>query len=144
MSGWLSLPQAVPILLRHLLAYAELAEEDLQHFSRRAVGRLMAFAVALLGAIFVLFMVCVAVLAAVWDTPHRMAAIFWLLGFFVVLTVGALYAALGGMRDDTSMFAGVKKEWSQDRVILDRLLNGHQPPRPAPEQAARDPEVPRS
>jgi uncharacterized membrane protein YqjE len=140
MSAWLSLPQAVPILLRHLLAYAELAEEDLQHISRRATGRLLALAVALLGAIFMLFMICVAVIAAVWDTPHRMAAILWLLGFFVLLTAGALYAALGRMREDTSMFAGVKKEWSQDRVILERLLNGHQPPRPpAPEQEAPPP-----
>lgn len=121
MSAWWSLPQAAPILLRHLLAYAELAEEDLQRFSQRATARLFAVLVALLGAIFMLFMVCVAVIAAAWDTPHRMTAIFWLLGSFTATTLLALLAALK-WRKQASLFESVKKEWSQDRVILDRLL----------------------
>lgn len=122
MRGWWSLPQAAPILLRHLLAYAELAEQDLQRYGRRTSARLVLLVVAVLGAVFTLFMICVAIIAATWDTPHRMAAIFWLLGFFAVVTLGALVAALSGAREQPSMFASVKKEWSQDRVILDRLL----------------------
>jgi uncharacterized membrane protein YqjE len=138
MRGWWSLPQAAPILLRHLLAYAELAEEDLQRFSRRASARLIALVVALLGAMFLLFMVCVAIIAATWDTPHRMVAIFWLLGFFAVLTLAALVAALSGARDQPSMFANVKREWSQDRMILDRLLAGREERAPGAPPASPD------
>lgn len=129
MRAWLSLPQALPILLRHILAYAELAGDDLRRYSRRASLRLFALALAMLGAFFTLALMCVAVLACFWDTPHRMAAILWLLAGFALLTLIALLKARAGVQD--TMLPNVSREWAVDRVILDRLLEGRGAQEPA-------------
>jgi len=131
MSAWWSLPKAIPILLRHVLAYAELAGEDLRAFQRRSVARLFALLVAMLGALFSLALICVAVVAAYWDTPHRLHAIFALLGVFIVVTVIGLLSARPKPAEAEAMFDRVAQEWRKDRVILDRLLDGGEQPAPA-------------
>jgi len=135
MSAWWSLPKAIPILLRHVLAYAELAGEDLRAFQRRSAARLLALLVAVLGALFSLVLICVAVVAAFWDTPYRLHAIFALLGVFFVVTVIGLLSARPRSAQGDAMFGRVAQEWRKDRVILDQLLDGGEHPVAAsPEQ----------
>jgi uncharacterized membrane protein YqjE len=122
MSAWWSLPQAAPVLLRHLLAYAELAEQDLANYSRRMKAQLIAIAIAAVTGFFAVAMVCVAVVAANWDTPNRMQAVYWLLGGFAAVTVICVLIARSRAVVDTAVFSSVKREWSEDRVILERIL----------------------
>ncbi len=139
MRAWWALPKAVPILLRHLLAYAELAAADLRRYRRRAAIRLLAWAVALVGAWFALAMICIVVVALWWDTPHRMTAILSLLGVFLLLTAGALTAALSGRDEDARLFSRAGAEWEKDRAILDHLLEGEPEPAPATPPAPAEP-----
>lgn len=143
MRAWWALPKAVPILLRHLLAYAELAAADLRRYRRFAAIRLLAVLVALVGAWFALAMMCIAVVALWWDTPHRMTAILSLLGLFLLLTAGALAVALSGRGEEARLFSRAGAEWAKDRVILDRLLEGEPEPAPA-EPATTSPAAPAS
>jgi uncharacterized membrane protein YqjE len=122
MSAWWSLPQAAPVLLRHLLAYAELAEQDLANYSRRMKAQLIAIAISAVTGFFAVAMVCVAVVAANWDTPNRMQAVYWLLGGFAAVTVICVLIARSRAVVDTAVFSSVKREWSEDRVILERIL----------------------
>jgi uncharacterized membrane protein YqjE len=122
MSAWWSLPQAAPVLLRHLLAYAELAEQDLANYSRHLKAQVIAVAIAAVTGFFTVAMLCVAVVAAYWDTTNRMPAIYWLLGGFAAVTLISVLIARSRAAVDTSVFASVKREWSEDRVILERML----------------------
>ncbi|MFO1465317.1 MAG: phage holin family protein [Steroidobacteraceae bacterium] len=137
MKAWWTLPQALPILLRHLLAYAELAEEDLLKFQQRATRRLIALVVALLGAVFTLLMICVAVIAAAWDTPYRMWVILSMLAVFALITLAGLVMSLSRGKSEETLLAHVAREWRQDRALLERLLGPDEPPPAAPRDAAR-------
>jgi uncharacterized membrane protein YqjE len=120
-----SLPRAAPILLRHLNAYFELAAQDLAK-SRAHFGARMGAAVLLvLGIFFAVLMICTAIIAANWDTPHRMTAIYSLVGFFVLIAIFAGYYAAHANRSRPRMFASVRREWEIDRVILERIIGGH-------------------
>ena len=123
MSGWWSLPQAAPVLLRHLSAYAELAEQDLAVARRQIGARLIAIAFILVAGLFALLMICAAVIATTWDTPHRMTAIYGMLAVFAATLLIALgYLARVNGPSET-LFAAVKGEWALDRVVLDQLLS---------------------
>ena len=124
MSGWWSLPQAAPILLRHLSAYAELAEQDLAVARRQFSTRLIAVAIAVLAGLFSLAMVCVTVIALTWDTQQRLPAIYGMLGVFLATFIIAV-AYLSQVNSRREIFlASVKREWAIDRVVLDRFLSG--------------------
>ena len=70
-----SLPKAAPAILRHLVAYAELAGQDLEQTHRDIGAKLLASAVVGLCVFFVIFSGCLAVVALTWDTPYRVSAI---------------------------------------------------------------------
>ena len=74
-----SVSQLAAVLLRHLGAYAELAEEDLAR-SRIQIGLAARGLLMLLASLlFAIQMLCLAAVAAAWDTPARMPMIFGLL-----------------------------------------------------------------
>jgi hypothetical protein len=124
MSGWWSLPRAAPVLLRHLIAYAELAEQDFAVARRQRVSRVIALAAIALAGLFTLSLICLAVVAATWDTPHRMNAIYGLIGVFAA----ALLLAIGRLArinaQSQPFLASVKREWALDRIILDQIMSG--------------------
>jgi uncharacterized membrane protein YqjE len=118
-----SLPKAAPAILRHLVAYAELAGQDLERTQRDFGARLLASAIVGLCVFFVIFSGCLAVVALTWDTPYRVPAIAWMGGAFILV---ALIAALYRSRviGAQSPFLGtVRREWAEDRVILERILS---------------------
>ena len=118
-----SLPKAAPAILRHLVAYAELAGQDLERTQRDIGARLVASVIVGLCVFFVILTACLAVVALTWDTPYRFSAIAWMGGvFLVVAVIAALYRSriIGAQ----SPFLGtVRHEWAQDRVILERILS---------------------
>jgi uncharacterized membrane protein YqjE len=123
-----SLPKAAPALLRHLAAYGELIALDLARARREIGAALLASAVAALALLFALILSCVGIIAYFWDTPHRVAAIAWLAGGFLAVAVIALWYRAGRVRARSPFLADVRREWREDRVILERILSGDEEP----------------
>jgi uncharacterized membrane protein YqjE len=121
-----SLPKAGPALLRHLAAYVELASLDLARTQREVTTELLAFAVVAICGLFAVFMGCLVVVAYTWDTPHRVAAIAWMGGGFVVVAIAAAVYRANAARDKSQFLASVRREWEQDRVLLERILSSDQ------------------
>jgi len=121
-----SLPKAGPALLRHLAAYVDLASLDLARTQRELTTELLAFAVVAICGLFAVFMGCLAVVAYTWDTPHRVAAIAWMGGGFVVVAIVAAMYRANAARARSQFLATVRREWEQDRVLLERILSSDQ------------------
>jgi len=118
-----SLPKAAPVLLRHMAAYIDLAGLDLARTQRELTAQFAASAVFLVCAVFAVAMGCLLVVARTWDTPYRVSAIAWMAGGFALLTlIAALYRAKAA-RAQSEFFASVRREWQEDRVLLERLLS---------------------
>jgi uncharacterized membrane protein YqjE len=118
-----TLSKAAPALLRHVVGYIELAGIDLARTQREFTAQLIAVAVVAFCALFALFLSCLAVVAYYWDTPHRVAAIAWMGGGFLLIALGAAIYLSRAARARAPLFADVRREWQQDRVILERILS---------------------
>jgi uncharacterized membrane protein YqjE len=122
---WL-LPKAAPALLRHVAAYADLASLDLARARREIAAEFLGAAVAAISALFALFMGCLAVVAYTWDTPHRVSAIAWMGGGFLALAIAAAAYRANAVRAKSQLLASVRRQWQEDRVLLERILSSHQ------------------
>lgn len=118
-----SLPKAAPALLRHLAAYADLASLDLARTCREVAAEFIASAVLAIAALFTLFMGCVAVVACTWDTPYRVSAIAWMGGGFLLVAVVAAVYRSRVVRARSQFLASVRRQWQEDRVLLERILS---------------------
>jgi uncharacterized membrane protein YqjE len=121
--GLWSLPRAAPALLRHIGAYVELAGLDLARTQREIMAQVVASAVVAICALFAVFLVCLGVIAYTWNTPYRLAAIAWMAGGFVVVAIGAALYRARGARARSPLLADVRREWQEDRVLLERILS---------------------
>jgi uncharacterized membrane protein YqjE len=118
-----SLPKAAPALLRHILAYAELTGQDLEQMQRDFGARLLVGVIVGICVFFLMLTGCLLVLAMTWDTPHRVSAIVWMgVGFLVVAVIAAAYR-FQVLSKQAPFLATVRREWAEDRVILDRILS---------------------
>jgi uncharacterized membrane protein YqjE len=118
-----SLPKAAPALLRHVLAYAELTGQDLEQMQRDFGARLLVGVIVGICVFFLMLTGCLLVLAMTWDTPHRVSAIVWMgVGFLVVAVIAAAYR-FQVLSKQAPFLATVRREWAEDRVILDRILS---------------------
>ena len=118
-----SLPKAAPAILRHLIGYAELAGQDLERTQLDFKARLLAAVILGICVFFAILSACFAVLALTWDTPYRVVAIAWMGGVFLA---GAIIAALYRSKiigAQAPLLGTVRKEWAEDRVILERILS---------------------
>ena len=122
---WL-LPRAAPALLRHLAAYADLASLDLARARREIAAEFLGAAVAAIGCLFAVFMGCLAVVAYTWDTPHRVSAIAWMGGGFLGVAIAAAAYRANAARTKSELLASVRREWQEDRVLLERILSSDQ------------------
>lgn len=118
-----SLPKAAPALLRHLVAYAELAGQDFEQSKRDLGSRLVASLLLVVAVMFAVFFACLVVIALTWDTSNRVAAIVSITGFFVLvaLVCGLYRSRVVGAQ--TPFLSTVRREWAEDRVILDKILS---------------------
>ncbi len=117
-----SLPKAAPALLRHLVGYVELAGQDLEQTQRDVGASLVAGAVLLLSLFFLIFSGCLLVVALTWDTVYRVPAILWMGGVFLAVAVVAGWYRRSLVSGQAPFLATVRREWREDRVILDRIL----------------------
>jgi uncharacterized membrane protein YqjE len=109
--------------MRHIGGYIELIALDLARAQREITAQVLASAVAAICVLFSLFMVCLAVIAHTWDTPYRVAAIAWMAGGFLLIAVAAIIYRSRLARARTPLLADAKREWQEDRVILERMLS---------------------
>jgi uncharacterized membrane protein YqjE len=115
-----SLQQAIPVLLRHLGAYLELAEQDMAATKAEAVARLRLIIVFSVSGFFTILMACILVIALTWDGENRVFAITFMGCIFTALTAASgLYLA---QLRSSKPFDAVRREWRQDRELIDRLL----------------------
>ena len=125
MRGIWSLPKAAPALMRHIGAYIELVGLDLARAQREITAQVVASAIAAICALFAVFMFCLGVVAYTWDTAYRVAAIVWMGGGFLVIAIAALIyrSRLARASARSPLLSDVKREWQEDRVILERFLS---------------------
>ena len=121
-----SLPKAAPVLIRHLGAYLELAAQDLARAQRDLVAQLVALAIVIVSALLALVMGCLAIIAVTWNTSQRLTAIVWMaVGFVLIAILAVFYAArMGGTQ--LPLFSLVRREWQEDRPILERILSSEE------------------
>ena len=123
MRGLWSLPKAAPALMRHIGAYIELVGLDLARAQREITAQMVASAIAAICLLFAVFMACLGVVAYTWDTAYRVAAIAWMGGGFLVIAIVALIYRSSLSRGREPLFTDVRREWQEDRVILERILS---------------------
>jgi uncharacterized membrane protein YqjE len=109
--------------MRHIGAYIELAALDLARAQREITAQVVASAIASICALFAVFMFCLGVVAYTWDTAYRVAAIGWMGGGFLVVAIAALIYRSRLGRASAPLLSDVKREWQEDRVILERILS---------------------
>jgi uncharacterized membrane protein YqjE len=117
-----SLPKAAPALLRHLAAYVDLASLDLARASREFAADFVASAIAVICALFAVLLGCLAVVALTWDTPYRLTAIAWMGGGFLAVAIAAAVYRSSLVRKKSQMLDSVRRQWQEDRVLLERIL----------------------
>jgi len=117
------LPKAAPALMRHLAAYIELAAYDLTQSRRDFAANLLASVIAGVAVLFTMLLACAAVVAATWDTPHRVTAIVWMAGVFLAVAVLALIYRSKVAKEQAPFLASVRREWQEDGVLLERILS---------------------
>ncbi|HEX3395560.1 MAG TPA: phage holin family protein [Steroidobacteraceae bacterium] len=122
MRGLWSLPKAAPALMRHIGAYIELAGLDLARAQREITAQVVAVAVAAICVLFAVFLACLGLIAYAWDTPYRVAVIAWMAGGFLVIAIGAAVYRARAARARSPLLSDVRREWQEDRVILERIL----------------------
>ena len=118
-----SLPKAAPALLRHFAAYVDLASLDLAKASRELAAELLVSAVMAICGLFAVLMGCLAVIAYTWDTPYRLAAIGVMGGVFLIAAIAAAIYRASLVRAKSRILASVRREWQEDRVLLERILS---------------------
>ncbi len=118
-----TLPKAAPALLRHIGAYIELAGLDMARTQRELSAQLIASAVAVVCVIFAVFLGCLGLVAYNWDTPYRVATIAWLAGGFALVAIIAGIYGSNIARARSPLLGDVRREWQDDRVILERILS---------------------
>ena len=118
-----SLPKAAPALLRHIVGYVELAGEDLDQAQREFGAQLLAIAILGLAIFFVVLTGCLLVVALTWNTPYRVSAIAWMGGAFLLVAVIAGRYRVKLVNGQTPFLASVRREWKEDRVILEHILS---------------------
>jgi uncharacterized membrane protein YqjE len=122
---WL-LPKAAPALLRHLVAYVDLAGMELAKAQREISSEFLATAIAAVCGLFAVFMGCLAVVACTWDTPYRVTAIACMAGVFLAAAIAAAIYRYNVVRSRSEFLASVRREWHQDRVVLENILSSNQ------------------
>jgi uncharacterized membrane protein YqjE len=109
--------------MRHIGGYIELIALDLARAQREITVQVLAAAVAAICLLFAVFMACLALIAYTWDGAYRVAAIAWMCGGFLVVAVVAIIYMSRLARARTPMLTDLRREWQQDRVILERILS---------------------
>jgi uncharacterized membrane protein YqjE len=109
--------------MRHIGAYIELAGLDLARTHREITAQVVASAIVAICILFALFLTCLGIIAYFWDTPYRLPAIACMAGGFLVVAIGAAIYRSRAARARSPLLSDVRREWQEDRVILEKILS---------------------
>jgi uncharacterized membrane protein YqjE len=109
--------------MRHIGAYIDLAGLDLARTQREITAQVVALAIVAISILFAVFFICLGVIAYTWNTPYRVAAIIWMAAAFLVVAIGAAVYRSRAARSRSPLLSDVRREWQEDRVILERILS---------------------
>ena len=119
-----SLSRLIPLVLRHLDAYGEIAGDDTREALARAVASLVLAGAALAFALIALLMACTWLIVAAWDEPWRAWVPAALAGLFAALALGCL-VSIGHRRSTApALFPRLRREWRRDRQLVERAVHG--------------------
>ena len=122
------LSRLVPALLRHIIAYSDLLIDETAAAGRQWRRQLLGISILLASGGVAALMLCVWVIAATWDGPHRLQAIGGLFGVFTLIAAGGAWYATHGWADKAPRpFERIAAEWREDLrqlVILYPSLAG--------------------
>jgi uncharacterized membrane protein YqjE len=117
----------VPLALRHLDAYTEIAEKDAQDalsaLARRAVLAMIAFAAALVSVLTA----CIGIIAVTWDGPYRVLVPVGLAAVFAAVAAWTGTAARRYRAGNPTLLAGVRAEIVKDRALIARAMAPRDP-----------------
>lgn len=109
------LSRLIPALVRHILAYGELLSAEAADAARDLRRRLLALLIVLSSGAVALLMGCTWVIAATWDSPHRLQAVGGLCVGFTAIAMGSLwYANAAARRARPRPFERLGAEWNED------------------------------
>lgn len=109
--------------MRHIGAYIDLAGLDLARSQREITAQVVALAIVAICVLFAIFLICLGIIAYFWDTPYRLAAIATLAGVFVLAAIIAAVYRARAARARSPLLSDVRREWQEDRVILEKILS---------------------
>jgi uncharacterized membrane protein YqjE len=100
----------------------ELVAFDLEQSRRDLAQNIIAMVIVGVSVFFAVVMGCAVVVALTWDTPLRVAAIAWMGGGFVAVAGLAMAYRSRIIGAQAPFLDSVRKQWVDDRVILERIL----------------------
>ena len=118
----LSLSRLVPVALRHLDAYRDIAEKDAQDAITALVGRVTMAMIAIGSGMLAVAMLCASIIAATWDGPHRLWAPVALTALFALGAVLARHE-LRRRAGNATLFLRLRRELRADRELLERSVS---------------------
>jgi hypothetical protein len=116
----------LPTIFRHLCAYGEIAGADARDAAGTVARRLFALLFAAMCAEVALLMFCAWILALTWDGPWRAWAAAGLAILFAAVSAAIAVPLLRQRpgKKAARLFPRVRYEWSRDRELIERALNG--------------------
>jgi len=108
MSQWAVLSAILPVLQRHLKAYAQAAAEDAALWAQDLRRRLLAACVALVAVLMLLMLGCAWLVGSVWNTPWRNPVLGALLVVFLVCAIIGAVLALKSFKPDQTPFSRLR------------------------------------
>jgi uncharacterized membrane protein YqjE len=121
------LASVIPLVVRHVLAYVELAADETTVLLRGLGRRLLAAAMALIAGLVTVLLGCLWLIAEMWDTRWRGLTIAVLFFVFAIATAVCGARARHGRDASQGPFARLRSEWENDH----RLLQAAFEPEPA-------------
>jgi uncharacterized membrane protein YqjE len=113
---------AAALAVRHIGAYVDLIQSDLDNSAKLVRRRVIAASVLGGSLLLAIGLACVWVIAAAWNTPNRQWAIASLLGLFVIVAAVSFWRVRSLDANAPALLSRTAGEWSQDRRLLLELL----------------------
>jgi hypothetical protein len=113
----------VTAVLRHLQAYADVANEDAREAAAVLARMLAAILVGAASAFVALLMLCAWLLALTWDGPWRTWTAAGLALAFAILAVALALPVLRPGARSPDFFPRVRTEFGRDRELFERALD---------------------
>jgi uncharacterized membrane protein YqjE len=116
-----SVSAAAAVAVRHVSAYLDLLQSDLEIGIQLARSRLIAVCVMSAALLMAVALLCGWIVAVAWNTPQRSWVVAGLIGVLVVIAIAAFWR-ICALRSAPSLLSQTARELSNDRSLLMAFL----------------------